>query len=77
MALHVPLRLYAEYKELQNISKQLLIKKIDIVEKTLDLCEAMEQATKYKYKFSERLDPDPNYIKDLIKLRLLKLKQGQ
>ncbi len=77
MNLHLPIRLYAEYKEFQDISRQSLIKKIDIVEKTLDLCEAMEQATNQKHKLIERLEPDPNYIKDLIKIRLVKLKEEQ
>ncbi len=54
MNLHLPIRLYAGYKEFQDISKQSLIKKIDIVEKTLDLCEAMEQATNHKQKLFER-----------------------
>ena len=77
MNLHLTIKLYAEYKEFQDISKQSLIKKIDIVEKTLDLCEAMEQVTNHKHKLFERLEPDPNYIKDLIKIRLVKLKEEQ
>jgi hypothetical protein len=58
-------------------SFEVLIRNINLIEKVDDFCKSLDQITSYKFDFHGEPDPDIYYMKDLIKIRLMKLERLQ
>ena len=69
------------YDIIKNSSKassfELLIKSITLIEKVEDFYKELDQITSYRFNCHGKPDPDIYYMRDIIKIRLIKLERLQ
>ncbi len=58
-------------------SFDLLIKNITLTERVEDFYKELDQITSYRFNCHGKPDPDIYFMKDIIKIRLIKLKRLQ
>ena len=58
-------------------SFDLLIKNITLIERVEDFYKELDQITSYRFNCHGKPDPDIYFMKDIIKIRLIKLKRLQ